>query len=255
MRSGSSTNTACQQGTLESSEMSVAYARPFHPLDLANRAAAVFALGDMIDQLRHEEVYRSANRNALTLIHDAYLTAVLTVTRAGAECEDHFSQEPTVFIVLEGELAIESADGGIMYLPGCSAGALARDVRHKLTASTDCAYLMVMGRQDKAEKSAGARRSMNTDLLAADMSSTRSQANELQRSGRLAPLNFASEAFLLALAGLILLFILPPAAAIVILLSILIAVGGTLRALASRGTRVGGRLLRLRASHAHRSSH
>lgn len=289
--------------------MAVAYTRPFHPLDLASRAAAVFSLGEMIDQLRHEEVSHGASRNALTLVHDENLTAVLTVARQGAECGDHYSQEPTVFVMLEGELAIASAsDGGITYLPNGSAGALARDVRHKLSATTDCAYLMVMGRHSKAERSAAVQRPAITgktptersaqsirqvtsseaeadaiedlvhqvmqridaapaarrdelrayasDLLAADNYSACAQADELQRPRRFAPLNFAAEAFLLALAGVIFLFFLPPVAAVLILLAILIAVGGVLRVLVARGVSVGRRLLPLDAWRAHhRSAH
>ena len=135
--------------------MAVAYERPFHPVNFDSEAAGVFSLGDMIDQLRREEVYESANRDALTLIHDDGLTAVLTVAKEGAQCEDHSSPEPTIFIVLDGDLTIESAfDGAVIYLRQGSAGALAPDVRHKLTATTDCAYLMIMGRKNKAGNSA-----------------------------------------------------------------------------------------------------
>lgn len=130
--------------------MSNAYVRPFHPINFSQRTAALFSLHDMIEQLQRESDSRSAKRDALTLLHDQGLTAVLTVARAGAECEDHFSQETTIFIMLEGELAIESAlDDGILSLPAGSAGVLARDIRHRLTATTDCAYLMVMACQNK----------------------------------------------------------------------------------------------------------
>jgi quercetin dioxygenase-like cupin family protein len=132
--------------------MSVAYTRPFHPLEFATKAAGQFALGAMIDQLQNEGSYRTAHRNALTLVRDDGLTAVATVARKGAQCEEHFSRGPTVFIVLEGELAIESAgDDRVITLPKGSVGVLAREIRHQLTAVSDCAYLMIMGRRRKAE--------------------------------------------------------------------------------------------------------
>jgi len=136
--------------------MSVAYTRPFHPLDLESRTSAMFRLGDMIEQLRQEEVYRAGNRNALTLLHDGGLTAVLTVVKAGAECEDHLSQEPTLFVVLDGDLKVESAaDEGIIYLSLGAAGALARGIRHKITATTECAYLMIIGGSTAPEENVG----------------------------------------------------------------------------------------------------
>ena len=142
--------------------MSVAYTRPFHPFDLESRDSATFRLGDMIEQLRQEEVYRAGNRNALTLIHEGGLTAVLTVAKANAECEDHLSQEPTLFVVLDGDLKVESAaDDEVIYLSLGAAGALARGVRHKVTATTDCAYLIIIGGTTEANepgRTAAARR-------------------------------------------------------------------------------------------------
>jgi quercetin dioxygenase-like cupin family protein len=245
--------------------MSDASIRPFHPIDFAQRPATLFAIPGLIDQLRQEAAGRHAKRDALTLIHDENLTAVLTVARAGAECEEHFSQEPTLFIVLEGELAIESAsDGGSIGLRAGSAGALARDVRHRVTASTDCAYLLVMGCQSRATQSAEVRRptvtaaassgaepdaveglvhqlthsidaapppqreelrAYATDLLAADISSARAQAEERERSRRVAPFTVAGVALLMILAGAIFFPLLPAVAVLLILSALGIGVG------------------------------
>src|SRR5262249_46001700 len=136
-----------------SSQMSAAYERPFHPIDFCDQAAATFPLCEMIDQLRREDVYAVSRRNALTLIRDEGLAAVLIVAREGAQCEEHFSQELTLFIVLEGALSIESASNRKrISLATCSAGALAPNVRHQLRAITDCAYLVVMGHHTRGDR-------------------------------------------------------------------------------------------------------
>lgn len=51
--------------------MAECYERPFVPVDLAERSAALFPLQEMIDQLRKEESFRDSNRNARTLVSRA----------------------------------------------------------------------------------------------------------------------------------------------------------------------------------------
>lgn len=131
--------------------MTDCYERPFTPIDLSERAAALFPLQGMIDQLRNEESFRDSNRNALTLVHDDSLTAVLTVAKEGAQCADHSAPEPTFAICLTGELEVRAASGGaVIDIPQGEAAILAPEVLHRLVAVTDCAYLLVMG-GDKAE--------------------------------------------------------------------------------------------------------
>jgi quercetin dioxygenase-like cupin family protein len=284
-------------GAPQGVEMLDSSIRPFHPVDFSDHAATLFALPGLINQLREEAVHRRAKRDALTLIHNHYLTAVLTVVRAGAQYEEHFSPEPTLFVMLEGELAIESGgNGGMMYLRSGSVGVLARAIRHKVTARTDCAYLLIIGYQRRVALPAEScqptvrvggsvqsvrqavssqaapdaveglvhqltqsidaaplpqrdeLRTYASDLLAADFSSARSQAEELQRSRRRAPLNAAGVASLLVLAAAIFFPFFPEMAAILMLSAIVLAVTGLLGAFVLRGTRVGERLLRLGAS-------
>lgn len=126
--------------------MAECYERPFVPVDFSQRAAAMFPLQGMIDQLRNEESFRDSNRNALTLVNDDNLTAVLAVAKEGAECADHSAPEPTFAICLAGKLEVRAASGGgVIDIPQGSAAVLAPDVLHKLAAITDCAYLLVMG--------------------------------------------------------------------------------------------------------------
>jgi len=274
-----------------------AYTRPFHPLDFATHAAALFSLEDMIEQLRQEDVYQSGNRNALTLLHDESLTVVLTVARAGAECEEHFSQQPTMFIVLQGELEIDSAsEGDRLHLHSASAAALAQNVLHRLTAITECAYLLVMGGTYKSDvlaeitnkgemraegsqptgrRGASSHRARDdfhalvrqlaetidaappsrrvellasvSDLVAVEMSSTSGPVDAALRDSRSPPpLTFISEAVLLGLAGLLLLFFLPPVAMVLILIATILASAGVV--LQILGIRGAGRARRIRFS-------
>jgi quercetin dioxygenase-like cupin family protein len=122
------------------------YERPFVPVDLAQRAAAVFPLQGMIEQLRSEASFHDANRNALTLVRNDGLTAVLAVAKKGAQCADHSAAEPTLAVCLTGELEVRAASGGgVIDIPKGAAAVLAPDVLHRLVAITDCAYLLVIG--------------------------------------------------------------------------------------------------------------
>jgi quercetin dioxygenase-like cupin family protein len=122
------------------------YERPFVPVDLSKRAAALFPLPAMIEQLRNEESFRDSNRNALTLVHQDGLTAVLTVAVEGAQCADHSAPEATFAVCLSGELEVRAGTGGaVIAIPPGEAAILAPHVEHRFVAVTDCAYLLVMG--------------------------------------------------------------------------------------------------------------
>lgn len=120
--------------------------RPSHPIDLASDAGAVFQFASAIDALREEDVYGHSNRNAIGLVHDDGLRAVLTVAKAGTECDDHAAREPTMIVTLSGRLSITGGEGaGVIQVPEGSAAVLAPGVRHRLVAVTDCAYLLIVG--------------------------------------------------------------------------------------------------------------
>ena len=201
--------------------MSLAYTRPFEPLDFADRAGAVFPLEEMIEQLRRESVYETAHRNALTLIRDEDLTVVLVVARQGTQCEDHHSTGPTFFTVLEGDVDVESADGGgTIHLRRGAAGALAPEVSHRIAATTDCAYMVIMGATSKSKEQRSLSRGGETFPTPAD---SRVRANRIA-----APLSFTGEALLIGLVGFFLLFLIPPVGFVLLFLSATIAVAGGL---------------------------
>ena len=135
--------------------MASSFERPFHPIDLSEDAAALFPLRTMIDELRQEDVYKSSSRNALALIHDEGLRAVLTVAKEGVECGDHTSPEPTVVVNLAGRLAIKGSEGaGMIQLSEGTAAALAPNLSHRLAAVTECAYLTIVGSRAGTEDGA-----------------------------------------------------------------------------------------------------
>lgn len=126
--------------------MAGSYERPFEPVDFGERSAALFALGDMIAQLRREEAHQSGHRSALTLLHEPDLTLVLTAVCAGAECQEHAAAESTVLLGLEGTIAIKGArGGGVLQIGPGVAAALAPELVHTIEAVTDAAYLTIIG--------------------------------------------------------------------------------------------------------------
>jgi quercetin dioxygenase-like cupin family protein len=131
--------------------MAHTFERPFVPVDLAEQAAATFPLQGMIEQLRDEDVFRDSSRNALTLLHDSELTAVLAVAKEGTQCAEHAASQPTIVVNLAGKLEIRGSSGGVIQLVQNSAAVLAPEVVHKFAAVTDCAYLLIIGGNQKTQ--------------------------------------------------------------------------------------------------------
>jgi quercetin dioxygenase-like cupin family protein len=123
------------------------------PVDLTNQAAALFSLPALMLSLSEEANPNDSNRNALTLLRNEELTAVLTVVKEGAECGQHSAPSPAMIIALSGEVEIRAADGASIYVPQGLAAALAPGVPHQIAAVTDCAYLLVIGGQHGEEES------------------------------------------------------------------------------------------------------
>lgn len=117
------------------------------PVDLSNQAAALFSLPALMLSLSEEANPNDSNRNALTLLRNEELTAVLTVVKEGSECGRHSAPSPAMIIALSGEVEIRAEDGASIYVPQGLAAVLAPGVPHQLAAVTDCAYLLIIGGQ------------------------------------------------------------------------------------------------------------
>src|SRR5262249_35155189 len=142
------------------------------------------------------------------------------------------------------------------------------DIRHKLTAVSDCAYLIVIGCQRSAMMAKRPLDSISTamekviqriEAAPAELrDELREHARELLSGGisptaaaplagaRPAPPTFAGLSFLLAAGALLLLFVLPPVAVVLAISAALIAIGAVVGAIAGRGARLGKRLYRAR---------
>jgi quercetin dioxygenase-like cupin family protein len=128
--------------------MSEAFARPFCPVALAASTLTSFPVHAMAQQLMTEEAFQTSGRNALTLIRDTHVTVVLTVLKAGAVLQEHHAPAPVALVPLFGNLVL-LADAGrkSTELDSGTIGAFAAHLEHRVEATQDSAFLIVMGGQ------------------------------------------------------------------------------------------------------------
>jgi quercetin dioxygenase-like cupin family protein len=128
--------------------MSEAFARPFRPVELAASTLLSFPVHEMAQQLMTEEAFQTSGRNALTLIRDKNLTVVLTVLKAGAMLQEHHAPAPVALLPLFGNMIL-LADAGrkSIELDTGTTGAFAAHLDHRVEATQDSAFLIVMGGQ------------------------------------------------------------------------------------------------------------
>jgi quercetin dioxygenase-like cupin family protein len=128
--------------------MSDAFDRPFRPVALTASTLTSFPVHAMAQQLMTEEAFQTSGRNALTLIRDKHLTMVLTVLKAGAVLQEHHAPAPVTLVPLFGNLVL-LADGGrkSTALDAGTTGAFAAHLDHRVEATQDSAFLIIMGGQ------------------------------------------------------------------------------------------------------------
>jgi quercetin dioxygenase-like cupin family protein len=128
--------------------MSEAFERPFHPVELSDTNLASFPVQEMAQQLMTEEAFHTSGRNALTLIRGENLTVVLTVLKAGAVLQEHHAPAPVTLLPLCGNLILLADEGRkLTELNTGTAGAFAAHLEHRVEATQDSAFLIVMGGQ------------------------------------------------------------------------------------------------------------
>ena len=128
--------------------MSEAFERPFRPVALSDTTLTSFSVHEMAQQLMTEEAFQTSGRNALTLIHDKNLTVVLTVLKAGAVLQEHHAPAPVTLLPLFGNIVLSADEGRkSTELDAGKAGAFAAHLEHRVEASQDSAFLIVMGGQ------------------------------------------------------------------------------------------------------------
>jgi quercetin dioxygenase-like cupin family protein len=128
--------------------MSEAFVRPFRPVALAATTLTSFPVHAMAQQLMAEDAFQQSGRNALTLIRDTHVTVVLTVLKAGAILQEHHAPAPVALIPLFGNVVL-LADAGrkSTELDSGTIGAFAAHLEHRVEATQDSAFLLVMGGQ------------------------------------------------------------------------------------------------------------
>jgi len=128
--------------------MSEAFARPFRPVALAATTLTSFPVHAMAQQLMAEEAFQQAGRNALTLIRDTHFTVVLTVLKAGAILQEHHAPAPVTLVPLFGNVVLLADEGRkSTELDSGTIGAFAAHLEHRVEATQDSAFLLVMGGQ------------------------------------------------------------------------------------------------------------
>jgi len=128
--------------------MSEAFERPFRPVELSDATLTSFAVQEMAQQLMTEEAFQTSGRNALTLIRDKNLTVVLTVLKAGAILQEHHAPAPVTLLPLFGHIVLLAEEGrkSTELSPGTT-GVFAAHLEHRVEATQDSAFLIVMGGQ------------------------------------------------------------------------------------------------------------
>lgn len=126
--------------------MSMAFERPFRPVELSDTTLTSFPVHEMAQQLMTEEAFQTSGRNALTLIRDKNLTVVLTVLKAGAVLQEHHAPAPVTLLPLFGHVVLLADEGrqSAQLSPGTT-GAFAAHLEHRVEAIQDSAFLIVMG--------------------------------------------------------------------------------------------------------------
>jgi quercetin dioxygenase-like cupin family protein len=128
--------------------MSEAFERPFRPVELRDATLTSFPVQEMAQQLMTEEAFRTSGRNALTLVRDQNLTVVLTVLKAGAVLQEHHAPAPVTLLPLFGNFVLMADEGrkSTELSPGTT-GAFSAHLEHRVEATQDSAFLIVMGGQ------------------------------------------------------------------------------------------------------------
>jgi len=124
------------------------FERPFRPSELTAATFTAFPIHAMAHQLMTEEAFQQSGRNALTLIRHTSLTVVLTVLKAGAELQEHHAPAPVTVLPLFGEIVLSTKAGKTdLALDQGNAAVFAANLKHRVEARQDSAFLLVMGGQ------------------------------------------------------------------------------------------------------------
>ena len=108
-----------------------------------DREVMTFDLPAILGSMKQEHSWRTANRNAMTLVKQPVFRVVLVALRAGAEVTDHDTEGPITVQALEGRLAIHAGGTDVVLGPG-QLLVLRPGRRHAMRAEDDSAFLLTL---------------------------------------------------------------------------------------------------------------
>lgn len=108
-----------------------------------DRQVMTFDLPAILGNMKQEHSWRTAHRNAMTLVKQPVFRVVLVALRAGAEVADHETEGSITVQALEGRLAIRAGDDDLVLEPG-QLLVLRPGLRHAMRAEDDSAFLLTL---------------------------------------------------------------------------------------------------------------
>lgn len=108
-----------------------------------DREVMTFDLPAILGSLKLEPNWRTAKRNAMTIVKQPVFRVVLVALQAGAEVGAHETDGPVTLQAIEGRLAIEVGGEGVALAAG-QLLVLRPGLRHSLRAEEDSAFLLTL---------------------------------------------------------------------------------------------------------------
>jgi len=108
-----------------------------------DRPVMTFDLPAILANLKQEPTWRTARRNAVTLLKQPIFRIVLVALQAGAEVASHQTESPVTVQAIEGRLAV--CVGADEYVLGAGQLLTLRPgLRHTMRAQADSAFLLTL---------------------------------------------------------------------------------------------------------------
>jgi len=108
-----------------------------------DRPVMTFDLPAILADLKQESTWRTARRNAVTLLKQPIFRIVLVALQAGAEVASHQTDSPVTLHAIEGRLAV--CVGADEYVLGAGQLLTLRPgLRHTMRAQDDSAFLLTL---------------------------------------------------------------------------------------------------------------
>ncbi len=108
-----------------------------------DREVMTFDLPAILGSMKQEQSWRTANRNAMTLVKQPVFRVVLVALRAGTDIADHETEGPITVQALEGRLAIHAGEDEFVLGAG-QLLVLRPGLRHAMRAEDDSAFLLTL---------------------------------------------------------------------------------------------------------------